>query len=169
MFKKLLVVAALVIAFVMPMNAVAEEGGVISSYKNVISVNWIEVDGENLYWVFFGDSDRAQQRANYYMKKGHPIQEVVGFRNEDGSYRIMVSFGFFHMPMGDLSWEAVTDIIKNFKILGDLRPLLFQTFLGFEDVWVYVDFDEDGWLEKVKSIVNELYQEEFKRLEGEQR
>jgi hypothetical protein len=63
-----------------------------------------------------------------------------------------------------MTWETIQANHPSTAITGALQPVMFQTFVGFEDIWFYMDFHEDD-MPKVKELIRALNNEALKKEE----
>jgi len=157
MFKKI-VAAIAAIAILIATPAVAgfsnseRQIGIRASHKSLE----IQTLGTDRVWVQVEDRNRIQERLANNPDKGRPYG-ITGVHQGNGNYLIYVQMGFMQLPVGIMTESAVAEVIPVFALLDGVRPPLFLTFVGFEDIWVYLDTTE-GQEEYVLGVIRELNQ-----------
>jgi len=136
--------------------------GTFSSFKS-LEVQYACYKDDCTEYVMIEDMIRTNERLK---NDGGPDYMVVGVHRGLGKYQIayvMPPFGVF--PMGMVDWSQIVDAHPSWKVLGDFRPVKFQTADGFEDIYVYFEFS-DADIEGIKSLIRELNTENLKQYEG---
>jgi hypothetical protein len=142
--------------------------GVRTSYKEKLEVQWVAWEdgrGETgrQEFLMIQDDIRVAQRLKY---DGRPDGIITGLGLGDGTFLVYMQLPFGTYPLGRMSWEHILNYQPSWKILGDIVPTLFQTAMGFEDIYSYFEVSPED-IEKAVVMIRELNQKDLEQYEGD--
>jgi hypothetical protein len=159
--KKLLVALAVAASLVFAPIAMAADRGVTSSHKNLVEIQWVDLDGEKFEFVMIQDDIRVVDRLK---DQGSPDGMITGIKVADGTYRVFFQtmFGSYHI--GFVTWDKLCKFVPGWGILKDLDVKMFQTALGFEDIYSYFEVED---IEVAKKLIRDLNAADLETYEGD--
>jgi hypothetical protein len=158
--KKMLIALAVAVSLIFAPIAMAKPSlsngvGIKASHKSLELQEACDREGNNcISWLMIEDRVRLKERINNGLDF-EPAQ-VLGFRTPSGNYFVIITVGWFRLPLGEIPTAWLMEKFPGTKgILDNIKPAKFMTFTGFEDIFWYFDVSGEGQEEKALKLIRE--------------
>lgn len=140
--------------------------GVRTSHGEKLEVQWVAwADGrERKEFLMIQDDLRVAQRLK---NDGRPDGLIAGLGVGGGQFLVYMQLPFGTYPLGLMSWDHILNYQPSWRILGDIVPTMFQTAMGYEDIYSYFEVSPED-VEKAVVMIRELNQKDLESYEGDQ-
>jgi hypothetical protein len=160
MFKRLLAIG---LAFCLLGGVAMAEGvtyGTTSSFKERVAIEWVEYNGDKAEFVMINDAIRIQDRLK---DQGRPDGLISGFEVAEGTYAIYFETFMGAFPIGYMTWDQICTFVDGWDIFFELDVVRFQTAVGYEDIWAYIEVRN---IDVAKKMVRDLNQADLATYDG---